>query len=206
MRFVLVVIFQTILVLASPQDSTPDGGRRFQYPQENFSIAVPAAWSEIESAMLAAMAAAMHQAAPSAPELKIRHAFKASSTYPWVAITFTVGRVDEAMFENMDLSNRTVDELIKIWESSGGTLEKAQMNSMSYDKARHLLWGMSRSTFSGVGELQTLSGAYVTTTGSIQVHCYSKASEFGKYKPICKDIIESVVIDPKIVISVKPAK
>ena len=138
------------------------------------------------------------------PRLKIRHGFKASATtapsYPWVAIILTGDRVDDAMFEKMDWAYRTVDDLTKKLESSGGTLEKSRMNSMSYDKGRHLLWGVSQSTFSGVGDLQTLSGAYLTTTGSIQVHCYSKAAEFPKYRAICKDIIESVVIDPKIVI------
>ncbi len=118
----------------------------------------------------------------------------------------TGDRVDEAMFEKMEWAYRSVDELSKKWQSSGGTLEKAQMNSMSYDKARHLLWGISQSTFSGVGDLQTLSGAYITTTGSIQVHCYSRATEFAKYQSVCKDIIESVAIDSKIAIPVSPAK
>lgn len=39
------------------------------------------------------------------------------------------------MFEKMDWANRTVDELTKKWESSGGTLQKAQMNGMSYEKS-----------------------------------------------------------------------
>lgn len=109
------------------------------------------------------------------------------------------------MFEKMDWAHRTVDELTKKWESAGGTLEQAQMNNMSYDKSRHLLWGISQSTFSGVGDLRTLSGAYLTKTGSIQVHCYSRASDFVKDQPMCKKIIESVAIEPKVAMAVNPA-
>ena len=102
--------------------------------QENFSIAVPATWNEIEPAVLAGMPAAIRQAAPNAPEIKIKHGFKTSATevpsYPWVAIILTGDRVDEAMFEKMDWAIRSVDELTKKWQASGGTLGKAQMNSM----------------------------------------------------------------------------
>src|ERR1035441_4872635 len=205
-----LALFLSFGLAAAPPQSNAANPRRVDYPQENFSIAVPATWSEIEPAVLAGMPALMRRAAPNAPEIRIQHGFKASETttpgYPWVAIVLTGDRVDEAMFEKMDRAYRSVEELTRSWESSGGTLEKAEMNNMSYDKARQLLWGISRSTFSGVGDLQTLSGAYITTTGSIQVHCYSKATEFKKYQSACKDIIESVVIDPRVAIPISPAK
>jgi hypothetical protein len=110
------------------------------------------------------------------------------------------------MFLNMESAYRAVDELTKKWESSGGTLQKGQMSNMSYDNGRHLLWAISQYTFSSIGDLETLSGAYITTTGTIQVRCYSRAVEFGKYRPVCQNIIESVVIDPGNVIPTSPAK
>jgi hypothetical protein len=196
-------------VLVATAQSVTDSVRRVDYPQENFSLAVPATWTEIEPSVLAAAPAAIRQAAPNAPEIRIRHGFKASATpgpsYPWIALIITEDPIDEMMFENMEWAHRTVDELSKKWQSAGGTLERARMNNMSYDKSRHLLWGISQSTFSGVGDLSTLSGVYLTTTGTIQVHCYSKASDFIKDQPLCKEIIESVIIAPKIAIAVSPA-
>jgi hypothetical protein len=209
MRALLSGLLNFVL-MSSTLQSAPGNTRRIDYPQDNFSIAVPAAWSEIEPSVLAAMPAAIRQAAPNAPEIRIRHGFKASGTpgpsYPWVAIIITEQPVDEMTFEKMDWAHRTVDDLTKKWESAGGTLEQAQMNSMSYDKSRHLLWGLSQSTFSGIGELRTLSGAYVTKTGSIQAHCHSRASDFVKDQQVCKEIIESVVIDPKVAMAANPAK
>ena len=138
-------------VLAATAQSVPDNVRRVEYPQENFSIDVPAIWSEIDPSVLAAMPAAIRQAAPNAPEIKIRHGFKASAaagpSYPWVAVVVTEDPVDEMMFEKMDWAYRTVDELTKKWQPAGGTLERAQMNNMTYDKSRHLLWSISQSTF-----------------------------------------------------------
>jgi hypothetical protein len=182
--------------------------RRVDYSQEAFSIAVPVTWSEIEPSVLAAMPAVIRQAAPNAPDIRIRHGFKAAAgpSYPWVALIITEEPVDEMSFENMDWANRSVDRLLKNLESAGGKLERAKMNSMSYDKSHHLLWSISQSSFSGVGDLRTLSGAYLTTTGSIQVHCYSRAADFVKDQQLCKGIIESVVIDPRITIATSPAK
>jgi hypothetical protein len=196
-------------VLVATAQSVPDHVRRVEYPQENFSLAVPVTWTEIEASVLAAMPAAIRQAVPSAPEIKIRHGFKASATagpsYPWIAVSLTDDPIDEMMFEKMEWADRTVDELTKKWQSAGGTLERAHMGNMWYDKSRHLLWGISQSTFSGGGDLNTLSGAYLTTTGSIQVHCYSKATDFAKDQAVCKKIIESVVIHPKVAIAGSPA-
>lgn len=138
MHFALPSLLSFVLMASSFQ-STPSSTKRIDYPQESFSIAVPTTWSEIESSVLDAMTATIRKAAPNAPEIKIRHGFKASTTsipgYPWVAIILTDKRVDETMFEKMDWANRTVDELTKKWESSGGTLQKAQMNGMSYEKS-----------------------------------------------------------------------
>lgn len=209
MRVLLSGLLSFVLMTSRLQ-SAPEGARRIDYPQDRFSIAIPAAWSEIDPSFLAAMPTAIRQAAPNAPEIRVKHGFKASATlgisYPWVAIATTEEPVDEMMFEKMSYVYHTVDELIKKWESGGGTLEHAQLNSMSFDKSRQLLWGISQSTFSGVGDLRTLSGAYLTTTGSIQVHCYSKAADFEKDQPICKQIIESVVIDSKVARAVSPEK
>ena len=184
--------------------------KRTEYAQENFSIAVPSGWREIEPSALAAISAALPRVAANLPEIKIKHGFKETSgpnpSFPWVAIIFTNDRVDETMFGTMGLATRTIDELTRKWESSGGSLQSAAMNNMSYDKVHHILWGVSRSTFSDVGDLQTLSGAYLTKKGSIQVHCYSIAAEFGRYNSMCKQIIESVVIAPEIALPAGAAK
>jgi hypothetical protein len=193
-----------------PLQSDTTNLRRVDYPQENFSIAIPATWNEIQPAALAGMQALIRQAVPNAPELRVQHGFRGSETttpgYPWVAIAHTEGRVDESMFKKMDWAYDSVNELFRRLESSRGILEKAQLDSMSYDKTRHLLWGISTFTLSNVGDFQTLAGAYITTTGSIQVHCVSKVSEYKQYQSVCKDIIESVVIDPSITIPNIPIK
>jgi hypothetical protein len=194
------------LFICSAQESTaPAAGERLHqlnFPAENFSMGIPATWKEIDPAVLAKVPAAIRKAVPNAPELKINHGFMspegAGSGYPWVAVMITGDLMNDATFENMDWAYRSVDELSKKWKNPGGILQKTKMANMFYDKARHLLWGISQSSFSGIGDLQKLSGAYLTRTGTVQVHCYSRAAEFEKYQPICREIIESVAIDPKV--------
>jgi hypothetical protein len=81
-----------------------------------------------------------------------------------------------------------------------GMLQKAQMGALSYDRDRHVLWGTYQSEVAGVGDLRTVSAAYVTRAGSVLMNCYSKASEYEKYEPVCRQILESVAIDPKVAI------
>ncbi len=76
MRLLLLGLVSFVL-MASPPQSAPDGVRRIAYPQEEFSMAVPATWREIEPSVLAAMPVAIRLAAPNAPEIKIRHGFNA---------------------------------------------------------------------------------------------------------------------------------
>lgn len=198
------------LILVAPLRSAPDGVRRFEYPQDNFSIAVPATWSEVEPSVLAAAEAAARQVVPGVPYFAFSHGFKAPATaganYPWVAIATMEGTVDERIFEQPDWVHRAVDEITKKWVSAGSPMAKAQIEILSYDIRSHLLWFTSQSTFPVVGDLRTLSGTYFTNVGSLQVHCYSKASDFVNDQPVCKEIIELVVIDPKVALPAGPVR
>ena len=179
-----------------------DSPRRIEYPAENFSISIPDTWHEIEPSTLAVMSAAVPRV-PGLPEIKIRHGYTAQAAPPlfaWVAIIVTDAPADEAMFEKLDWTKQRFEDAIAQWQASGGTLQQGQLNSMWYDKTRRLLWSTTQSTHAGVGDLRTLSGAHLTTTGTIQVHCYSKAEDFARDQPVCREFIESVSLDPKVVI------
>jgi len=78
------------LALVATAQSVPDNVRRVAYPQENFSLAIPATWTEIEPTVLPVT---IRHAAPNTPEIKIRHGFKASAaavlSYPWISVIIT---------------------------------------------------------------------------------------------------------------------
>jgi hypothetical protein len=73
-------LFSFVLV-ASPQ-SAPDAVRRLDFAQEKFSIAIPAAWRAIEPPVLAVMEAAIPQAAPNLPKIKLSHGFTPAAAPP----------------------------------------------------------------------------------------------------------------------------
>jgi hypothetical protein len=197
----------SIALTASPQ--TAPETKRIDYPQEKFSIAIPSSWTEIDLSVLATIPLSIRQILPNAPPIKIRYGFKSSSgpglPYPWIAIIITDDPLNESMFENLEPAYRTIDELSRKLES-GGTLQRAQMSDMWYDKSRHILWMIAQSTLAGVGDLRTLSGAHLTATGTVQVHCYSRATDVPKDLPVCKEAIESVLVDPKIGYVSRPTK
>jgi hypothetical protein len=178
--------------------------RRVEYPAEGFSVAIPSAWQEVDSAGLARINAVVPKIVPNAPELKINHGFvppgEAGFRFPWVALLRTDQRVSDAIFEDLGGAFRTLDEMTKKWTdpASGSLLESTQVKPMFYDKGRHVLWLGAESTFSGIGDLRTLSAAYLTRDGSVQVHCYMRAADYGRDLPLCRQVTESMTIDPKM--------
>ena len=205
-----LLAFSLLSLLSAASAQTANDTKRIDYPQEKFSIAIPSSWIELDPSVIAAMPLAIRRVAPNAPEIKIRHGFKSSGapgdSFPWVGIIVVDDPVDESTFENLEPPYRTIEELAKKWESGGGTLQRARLSGMWYDKSRHVLWTIVQSTIAGVGDLRSLSGAHMTATGAVQVHCYSTAAEFAKEQPLCKEIIESVIIDPKIAFVSRPTK
>jgi hypothetical protein len=198
------LLFVCHALAQAPTSPAGEPLHRFEYPAENFSIGLPATWREIDPATLGRMSSAAHLVAPNAPELRISHGYTSAGApetgYPWVAVMLTDDQVSGLAFKNLESAQSTVNDLMKRWldPASGGIIQKAQMGTMSYDKDRHVLWGSSQSVVTGIGDLRTLSAAYVTRAGIVQVHCYAKASEYEEYEPLCRQIIESVTIDPKV--------
>lgn len=211
------------LLLAWGASPAGEGVHRFNYASENFSIALPVAWHEIDAAVLAQMPAALPRDLASSPEIKFNHAFRpsgkagspegaessggAESGYPWVGITLTKDEVTDGKFANTNRVYGSVDELIQKWQppALGATPPKARMSAMFYDKPRHVLWAVSLSRYSDLGDFRTISAAYITRFGTVQVHCCSKAAEYEEYRPVCREILESVTIDPRVALTAGPA-
>jgi hypothetical protein len=202
---VLLLLRVVLVSSALAQSSTPPAGdtvRRFRYPSENFSIALPGTWAEIDAAILARLPVGMPRARTSPPETKFNHAFRPSegdpSGYPWVAVMLSKDGLAAPKLEGMNSPYRSVDDLVRKWKATepAGTVQNAQRSAMFYDTARQALWSVSQFTYPDIDVFRTISAAYLTTTGSVQVHCCSKASEYEKYRPVCKQILESVTIDP----------
>ena len=196
------LILQLVLGCNAYSQAPTESLHRMNYASESFSIAVPATWNEMDPVVLAKITEMTRQIAPKAPVVKVNHGFTSSGrgpVYPWVAVMVTSHQINDEMFRNMSTAYRTVEEFCKTLtdQASGGAIETAHVNQLFYDKQRHVLWGVSQSKAAGV-DLETLSGAYVAKTGTIQVHCYSQTPEFSKNEPVCRRIIESVELDPKI--------
>ena|ERR1700722_16084822 len=185
----------SFLLVAIRLQSAPDDGQRFNYPQDNFSIIVPAGWSEIEPAVLATLPTIMHQVIPNTPMMRPSHAFRSptATAMPWAAIFLTHGPSVETMFDKPEFIQRSVDGLIKTW-----TADSAQSSHVSYDPNRHVVWSIGQMADAKLGEFFILSGTYLTKTGAVQVNCYAKLADFERDQATCKQLIDSVAIDPKV--------
>jgi hypothetical protein len=201
------------LIIANPATSQSTSipeerkGHRFSYSGDNFSITLPETWVEVDSKVLAAGPESIKKRAPNAGNVVIKYGFKpkGDAIFPWVGVIVSADQLSDEMFANLSDAYPTLDIYMRhlLDPSAGGTIQSAQMSNLFYDKAHHVLWGMSQSSFSDIGNLQTLSAAYVTRVGTVQVHCYSKASEYSKYQPTFRRIVDSVEIDPRVTLTPK---
>ena len=106
----------------------------------------------------------------------------------------------DRVFENLaPIRNALEAQARSIMDKSGGAVQ-VQIDSLSYDKTRHVLWFSERTTSSMIGEIHGLSAAYVTREGTLQTHCYAQEWEWEKRKPECRRILESVELDAAITI------
>lgn len=181
-----------------------EGPHRISYPAEDFSIELPAAWRETDPVTLLGMTYAMRWLVPNVPETKISHFWRPSgapeSAYPRVAVALTDAHFTDAEFRDLISAQSIAEELTKKWldPAAGGILQKVQLGALSYDMDRHALWSNAQSAVAGIGDFRTMSAVYVTRVGTVQALCYSKASEYEKYEPVCRQILESVTIDARV--------
>jgi hypothetical protein len=184
--------------------AAPDEMRRFEYPQDKFSIAVPDSWTEAGPEALAKSQGIIQQIMPQVAGVTFGHGFTSTERkegLAWVAITLTHVPVNEMAFEMVATREQTVDDLMRKM-TSNGVLSESHVSNVTLDRSRHLAWSTYKGALAG-NDIEALSGTFITKTGAIGVGCYSRAADFEKHQQTCRRIIESVVIDPKIA---KPAK
>lgn len=202
----LTLLLGRQLPAQAPTPPASEPLHRFDYPAENFSIGVPPTWTEVNPATVARISPLIHGLAPAVPEINVRHWYGPSgaqeSGYVWVMVMLMDQHPADSAFEDLESATATANGLYKKWAGSepGSFFQEAQMENLTYDKSRHVLWGVGRSTVAIFGEIRVLTAAYITRVGTVQAACASRASEYEKHEGTCRQILESVAIDPKVAI------
>jgi len=170
-----------------------------EYPNDHLSISVPASWMAIPRSDLDQISAGLRQVAPNAKPQPYNHGFQATSrsSYPRVLIQVKkTGRWDEKIFSQMP----QLPEMKKGVQKQVGSASRAfaamnlQLEKLTYDPSRRLVWLRMQLTMEGGQKVQVLSGLLPTSVGSIQVHCYAPAVDFEKYAAAFTEIITSAQV------------
>jgi len=206
LQMICIGLALSLPLISQSASTVQNGGYRLvAYPSDSFSLTLPNGWVEIEPRAVAELVSAAKKAAPNLPDVSFKYGFKtaAAADFPRVLITLSDDHLSDETFANLNGPHQTLDAYLadQLDKAAGGTLQRARMSNLYYDKTHHVVWGTAHLSYSDTGDIQTLSAAYITKVGTIQIHCASKASEYEKYQPVFRQLIGSVVIDPKVALS-----
>jgi hypothetical protein len=193
-----------VFVFAAIFLSVPNSYAAVAFQKDSFTITLPEGWIAIPQDVLAAMYTEVKKQAPNAKIPRYDYGFQLGSSQNWMEYPYILVQVNKAsrIPEHQLESLPTIDlnEKLKDQAANMQTLmSSASLGKMQYDKAAHIVWVTMQSDVVNVGKIQGISGLIPTEIGFVQVHAYSKTSDFESYVPMFRQIIVGTAINPSLV-------
>lgn len=185
--FVSVLLFSA---MANAKEVSPDN---------IFQIELPNKWSEIPKDILEYYKDQVHQMTGRKPEIDF--GFQAPGAKDWMEYPYAIvvvkrtGRVPEKYVHNLKKINETMkNELQEGVEKRRSYLSNMNVGETVYDAKRKIIWTGFSTEVKGVGKVNAISAALLTSYGAIQFIGYSYEKDYDKYLPIYKKMVHSIKI------------
>jgi hypothetical protein len=170
------------------------------YPQDGFSLTLPAGWVEMPRPVVQAYQAQLARLAPQGPRPIYKYGYQLRSAERWIQYPYilvnvsTRGRIPDHELDK--IVARAVRGTEKEAEGRlGGIVSGLQFGQVTYDRGARILWMKTSMDVAGVGPIVGLSGMVLTKQGYVGVNGYASQAEFAKYAPIFEKITRSVTPD-----------
>lgn len=196
-KWIVIFVFTTIF-LSVP---TPYAGVAFQ--KDSFTITLPDGWIEIPQDVLAAAYTEVEKQAPNAKIPRYDYGYQLGSAQNWMEYPYILvqvnkaSRIPEHQLESMstiDLNDKLKDHVANMRT----LMSNASLGKMQYDKTAHVVWLATLFDVVDAGKIQGISGLVPTENGFVQIHAYSKTSNFESYLPVFRQIILGTTISPSL--------
>jgi len=195
-----------LAVLLCSVARSADATKKMDYPEDRFSIEIPADWKEIPKKVLDDYLKNLVLVMPQAAGQTYAHGFQLASQQEWMVHPYIViqfnnksGRIPESELAKVKNLNEEMDKSIdQVQKNMSALISQAKVGEPMYDAEARILWVNISMTVQGVGVVKGMSGMHLTEEGLLCVHCYALDKQMPVYAPKFEAIIKSVVMDPTL--------
>lgn len=167
---------------------------------------MPADWKAIPREVLDRYSQKIARLAPKAEKQFYDYGFQRAGAAKWFAYPYILvqvqrsGRIPEEQLESLKRIEKAMDDsFTKATDSLSSFTANASIGEPLYDAAHHILWTQVAIDVKEIGTVRGLVGAILTGEGFVQVACYAKSENFGKYLPIFESVIATAEIRADLV-------
>jgi hypothetical protein len=165
--------------------------------KEGFTIHLPQDWKPIPKEVLDRYSQAISRMAPQAEQQVYDYGFQRADspkwfTYPYILVQVKrSGRIPEEQLKSLKRIEKALDDSFsKTTDSLSALASNASLGEPVYDPVSHILWTRIAIDIKNAGTVRGIIGSILTEEGFVQIACYAKDDDFGKYLPVFEDVIK----------------
>lgn len=178
----------------------------------DFTIHLPVEWHEIPKSEIDHKLNEIYSQHPNAPRDNFDYAYQLASSEDWFEYPYIMIQVRHSgklahqpaeAFRQMkaqfiDKLKQQTDETMEQFE--GSFLESASLDDrlVDWDSTNNVIWMVQRSIVENIGPVATVMAICLTETGVIRAGLAVKESEFAKYLPMYRQIVNSIQYGPTL--------
>jgi hypothetical protein len=169
--------------------------------KNGFTVHLPKGWKPIPKEVLDSYSQAIARMAPKAERQVYDYGFQRVDTRKWFTYPYILvqvrrsGRIPEEQLAALKRIEKAMDDSFsKTTDSLSAITSNASLGEPSYDPVSHILWTRIAIDVKETGTVQGVVGAILTEEGFVQIACYAKGDDFGKYLPAFESVIKNTEI------------
>jgi hypothetical protein len=182
------------------------GTNVFEGKAEGFKITLPDDWVEIPQGVLQDYFDRIAKMAPGVPQQYFQHGYQrrghgSEIIYPYTLVQAQgKGPVREEEVAKLARQPDFAEKSLKSAQSQlTNIISDVGKSSTTYDYTRHVLQMKSRMEVPGVGTIEMISAAFLTSKGTLNFNCYSLESDTNSPQNIFDPAIASVQLAEEFV-------
>jgi len=169
--------------------------------KEGFTIHLPMDWKPIPKEVLDRYSQAISRIAPKAEKQHYDYGFQRTDTPKWFTYPYILvqvnrsGRIPEEQLKALKRIEKALDDsFAKATDSISSITSNASLGEPIYDPVSHILWTRIAIDVKDTGTVRGIIGAILTEEGFVQIACYAKGDDYGKYQPVFEKVINETDI------------
>ncbi len=173
--------------------------------KDGFTLHLPKDWEPIPKEVLDRYSQEIARLAPKAESQVYDYGFQRTDSPKWFSYPYILvqvkrsGRIPEEQLEGLKRIEKAMDDsFAKATDSLSSITSNASLGEPSYDPLSHILWTRIAIDVKDAGTVRGIIGSILTEEGFVQIACYAKGEDFGKYLPLFETVINKTELKAEL--------